>query len=245
MCTKDFQSFVSSRFNAYMKTFSQLSKSNENDLDPLVNSENVAYDFDGISKSFAKNCNYDWASTDALIANGKKAIFIEFKKGFKDNLTTQKILDANPYTCPVGQNHCNVVEKERVDYCELFLKNRDLAKKNLLYNLQLKLLETLKILECCFYPLMQKSSRPTHLKIVYVVDSKYLGSPDETFKDMLASNANPTPTNKVSEKEIKTHLMKYLKEKLHHKLGVYFNELEVLEPLEFIQQYVLKMQNFH
>lgn len=237
MCTKDFQSFVSSRFEAYLKPFSQLSKSKDNNPTPLVDSEKVAYDFDEITKSLSKSRKYNWASTDALFFVGNEVIFIEFKKGFKDKLTTQKILEKNPYTCPVGQNHCQLVEDERKDYCKLFVQKRNLDKEVLLYNLQLKLLETMKVIECYIYPLLKKHNRPTALKLIYVVDSKYLGSPDEIMKDLLEDGANPTSSKKTSDKEIKTHLMKYRSEKLHNNLGVNFTEIEVLEPQEFIEQY--------
>lgn len=239
-CTKDFPSYIQSNYPAkdYVKTFSKLSEDDNHPPKALVKSTQPAYSFDKIVSDFFQSADVQWRSADAFRVDDESLLFVEFKSGFLTRLTRDIIKTGHTYCCPNNTSIINCAEVERVkdDYCNIFELYREAQIEQLIVEIQLKMLETLKFLECNLSPLSVDCCKRLSLKFILVTDCKYIsGDPSNAYLVMQKMCAKQ-PSAQGSGL-IVNRLKKFLNKNLHSDIGFYFDEVEVLEASEFDKRY--------
>ena len=239
-CTKDFSQYIKDNFSTeeYIKTFRELSSNRQLPPVYLVESKRKGYDFDQIVAVVLGEKGVRWRSVDAVAFYGDGAHFVEFKSGFLTKRSRDDIKQFYVYQCPEnGQEKC-CVEVNRVidEYCNKFESCRKAEIEQLIVEIQLKMLETLKFLECNIDPYSPDCDKDIKLKFILVADCKYTsGDASEAFLTMQSTCANPHSNEKSGL--IVDRLKKYINTTLHSNVGYHFDEIEVLDAKEFNKIY--------
>ena len=99
----------------------------------------------------------------------------------------------------------------------------------------MKMLETLKFIECILLPLCQKRIGNIKFKFLLVVDSKYLSgdaaSAYEKMQNVLGKKAN------ANSGLIRDNIKKYKEKSLHNEIGLYFEDIQVMDVQDYMSSH--------
>ena len=143
MITKNVMEKAKMLWSEFLEPISKISE-NDNTHVALVDHQFIMYNFDKITKNLYNNKACP-TSADALFINDKEIEFIEFKSGFKQKITKNKLRDTkakcDEYFKMTGHLHvCKT-------FWELFFKNQNRERKILIESIRLKSIESYMSLE--------------------------------------------------------------------------------------------------
>lgn len=201
----------------FLGTFKELSKGSNG---ILVNSEEIGYNFDAISKDLFRGNKLK--SADSIAVKKDTIYFIEFKTGFK-KIIDFKNFDFNLWKCKTTGNCC----KDGLHYFQQY-HNATLNEMKL--SIHLKLIESFFILDKIIIPNCSYSETSYKLKFIAVIDGV-----NDAPLDMIESGLNSL--SKIESKnnfidDFKKSLKKYII-KDSNENNLLFDEVSVLQKEEF------------
>lgn len=148
----------------------------------LINNKELGFDYDTIVSSNSK-----LKSSDSIIVKDNKVIFIEFKQGFKDKIGINTFTKDQFKKCKLGKD-CVELQEAIEDGYNAFFKKRELEKYELIYDLSLKIYES--IMFFYKYVILDSGQKRQDIEIIYlfVVDSKYLINRAYSIQGLKSSN---------------------------------------------------------
>lgn len=182
MITKDIQAYADNNWAAYKESISLISKSGSNH-GSLVNSEKKIFNFDKISIALNHPKRLP-TSIDGLRITSETLELVEFKRGFKQIITTSNYDPKKIY--------CEHLGAECTDYRELFFKNQDTEREQLIHSLRLKAIESFVTMEKLILPLCEnlETQQSLNLKLTVVIDEDGIDSMEHTLTS-LSGESNP------------------------------------------------------
>lgn len=219
MITKDVKSYISMHYSSDLEKISVLSKSSLGKV--LVDDERELYNFDEITKKVYKNKKVP-SSADSLLISEKRLALIEYKAGFK-KIITKKNFDYNKICCP------DDTEKKCFEYADLLFKKQRLETNELLDSLKLKAIESYITLEKKILPLCNPRMNKVHISYCVIIDD-YIDSMQDTLNELAEET---TESNSITQ--IKTALSRLVSIKDANDEPVYYDEIIVFSPYEFIK----------
>ena len=168
-------------FKATFKETSEYEDSNGNKR-YLVENQDYTHCFDKIVEY---HCGQSKGySVDAIEICGNTIILIEFKTGFKDNITLNNFNNKYNSYCPDGSHlHCASLGEYLFNYYDKHFKYRSAVKEDLLKILELKLIESIAFLKKYILPKLDFTDEPI-FKYVVVTDSLYVKQKDCTINEV-------------------------------------------------------------
>lgn len=186
MVTKDVQSYATDNWRQFLKPISELSKTGKGTS--LVESSEELYSFDDICKSFYKNKKVP-TSADALRVTNRTVEFVEFKSGFEQKISKNNF-DLGKGTCTILNDICK-------DFWSCFSKLQKANRKELIYAIRIKALESYITLEKQILPLCQDTTADVKLKLIVVIDVDAVDSMEDTLSDLAVKE--PPEGNSISD----------------------------------------------
>lgn len=186
MFTKDVQSYATDNWRQFLKPISELSKTGKGTS--LVESSEELYSFDDICKSFYKNKKVP-TSADALRVTNRTVEFVEFKSGFEQKISKNNF-DLGKGTCTILNDICK-------DFWSCFSKLQKANRKELIYAIRIKALESYITLEKQILPLCQDTTADVKLKLIVVIDVDAVDSMEDTLSDLAVKE--PPEGNSISD----------------------------------------------
>ncbi len=186
MVTKDVQSYATDNWRQFLKPISELSKTGKGTS--LVESSEELYSFDDICKSFYKNKKVP-TSADALRFTNRTVEFVEFKSGFEQKISKNNF-DLGKGTCTILNDICK-------DFWSCFSKLQKANRKELIYAIRIKALESYITLEKQILPLCQDTTADVKLKLIVVIDVDAVDSMEDTLSDLAVKE--PPEGNSISD----------------------------------------------
>lgn len=186
MVTKDVQSYATNNWSQFLKPISELSKTGKGTS--LVESSEELYSFDDICKSFYKNKKVP-TSADALRVTNRTVEFVEFKSGFEQKISKNNF-DLEKGTCTILGGICK-------DFWSCFSNLQKANRKELIYAIRIKALESYITLEKQILPLCQDTTADVRLKLIIVVDVDAVDGMEDTLSDLAVKE--PPEGNSISD----------------------------------------------
>ena len=217
MITKDIKSYLASNYTDYLKSVSELSKSDNGKI--LVKDERELYCFDGITEALYPQKTPE--SADAVYASDKKIFFVEYKSGFKKKITKENF-DKRRMSCYENE------EKYCEAYAELFFKNQKNENKGLYHSLQFKAVESYMTFFKEIVPKSDEDEEKTGKLLIYcVVVDDYVESMEDILNDLAkkSSETNTMENIRNSFSRFRTTSNK----------DYYYDDIKVFSPHEFIE----------
>lgn len=186
MFTKDVQSYATDNWRQFLKPISELSKTGKGTS--LVESSEELYSFDDICKSFYKNKKVP-TSADALRVTNRTVEFVEFKSGFEQKISKNNF--------DLGKGTCTIINDICKDFWSCFSKLQKANRKELIYAIRIKALESYITLEKQILPLCQDTTADVKLKLIVVIDVDAVDSMEDTLSDLAVKE--PPEGNSISD----------------------------------------------
>lgn len=201
----------------FLNTFKELSKGSNG---YLVNSEEIGYNFDAISKDLLNGNKLK--STDSIVVKNDVIYFIEFKTGFK-KIINYKNFDFSLWKCETTGKCCQ-------DGLRYFKQYHKSTLNEMKLSIHLKLIEIFFILDKFILPNCSNAKFSYKLKFIAVIDGV-----NDAPLDMIESGLNSlskieSKNNFIDdfEKSLKKYIVKDSKEN-----NLLFDEVKVLQKEEF------------
>ncbi len=172
MIQKDLERYAQNNWSELMAAVTELSSSGQG-KPSLVTSDKKFYNFDKIFGQLFAGQGSLPGSGDGLVFFRKSVCFVEFKSGFVQKITRNNYEKA--------KMTCDETGEECAAYRDLFFKNQETERKELLSNLRQKALEIYLTLEKKILPLCE-DTEPRRLVFVVVIDD----DPVNVEEDLLA-----------------------------------------------------------
>lgn len=221
MIDRNLGEYIESNYAFTKKTITEIS-SNDNGKS-LVKSDKEIYCFDDISGAIYPNDKP--TSVDGLLVMEKTIYFIEFKSGFKQNITKQNF-DSQKMGCPRDGVYCK-------DYAELFFKKQKSDKKELKQNIRMKAIETYVTVEKCIFPQCEETSKQYKLNLIVVID----GKGDDENLSILNDLSGKSGDDEINDfDDLKKSLKPYMNKKDDFGNDYYYDEIKVMSPTQFIRE---------
>lgn len=218
---RDVKIFADNRWQEYKASITDISKSG-NCNGSLVQSTEVIYSFDQICQFLFSNDRCP-SSADGLAFTKKALLLIEFKSGFKQNITKDNY-DPDKAKCEYSGEPCPY-------YYQLFRENRKLKREELIHSIRLKAIESVVTLEKHVFPCCCKDFREKRIPInfIVVIDGYFT----EGIEDILATLAkSPCPGENVYN-SIKQALSRLMGNQDYNRNIYYYDKIEVMSCAEF------------
>ena len=206
----------------FLDTVTDLSKREGRGIGSLVKNDRVKfYNMDKICKAVFEESQAP-ASADAINITDKEIEVIEFKSGFKRNITKEN-LDKNQMLCEkAGNNYCE-------EYGTLFLKEQKMELDKNKENIRLKAVETYMFLEkkifCKFSP---ETRRKTRIVYKVVIDA----DPVDNIEDILLLAAKKNKPNNQME-DLRRGLRRYVSNVDENEMPYYYDRIEVKSYIDY------------
>lgn len=184
MITKDLQAYAISSWGDFLRSITELSKSDEGVS--LIESPVQLYNFDDLCKSLFAPGKAP-TSADGLDCSGKTVELIEFKSGFRQRITKQNF-DPVRGRCPDPD-----VNRVCEDYWKIFFENQKLKIEKNISSIRFKAVESYVTLEKQIFPRCQDARKPISLKLVVVIDEDEIDCMEDTYSE-LAGNTDAENT---------------------------------------------------
>ena len=222
MTTKNLLQFAQENWDAYQTTISVASANTTGET--LVASEKPIYNFDDICKTLFPEDKRP-SSADGIYFFGSEIHFVEFKSGFKQNVT-KKNFDPE-------RGKCRVEGVNRVckDFWDIFWENQDRKIKELISKIRFKAVDSYIILEKLVLPNCADHlpGRSSQLVFTVVIDEDGVDGIEDSLADVSQKDVkidNPLIS-------IRQSLNRLLKQKDAKGNDYFYDRIEVLTATDF------------
>ncbi len=254
MTNHNLSDYLESKYSDTQKTITEISKP-DNGKVSLVNCNKKMYCFDDISGSIYSNGKP--TSIDGVKVIGKDIFLVEFKSGFRQNITKNNF-DVTKMTCPRFESKCSEVNGEEcsefkildvketicrktgskcyksVDYCtdygNLFLKMQIANKEELRQNIRMKVIETYITLEKEIFPKCNLLDNECKLNLIIVIDGNGDDANVAILEDLSGKKVDDTENDFIN---LKKSLAKYVNNKDCIGNSYYYDTIQIMNPSQF------------
>jgi hypothetical protein len=212
--------YAEREWNAYKDTITNISKDDKGQS--LVSSDKQIYHFDKkIVPNFFNESHLFPSSADGICILENDINVIEFKKGFKRRITK------NNFDVKIAE--CNETHSVCEKYWDLFWKNLEKEKNELLDSLKLKAIETYVTLEKHIFPLCEKKDKKININFIVVIDSDGIDETEDILEEL---STNPTETSNNDFKTVRNSLARLKTSTLKN---YYYDNIKVFSSTTFLK----------
>ncbi len=184
----------------------------------IVTDEALFYSFDDIVESMFRR-GFAPTSADCIIITDKNVEVIEFKQGFKRNISN-KNFDENKCKCPRDEE---IICK---DYAALLFKCGRKEIEELKTSIRSKAIESYIALEKDILPKCEHKEMQHRIKFIAVVDAESVDAMEDTLSELAGHDG-------AEENDISSIKQSLQRLKIGDPKGYYYDDISVLTPYEF------------
>ena len=233
MIKKNVKKYVFTRWENKQQTITKMSSIGE--THPLVESNQMMYCFDAICKDIFR-AGYVPTSADGLEFTGRRVNVIEFKSGFKENITTANYDKTKAQCEHMITAGCEDPICE--DYWQKHKRVRKLEKNELYNSLHLKALETYATLEHFILPNCEDLPGKPHLvTFTVVVDAEPVSAIEDIYSDLACKTSSTAalPSRQTNiHQSIRDSLRRLCLQKDKSGNTCYYDEIKVIPASVFL-----------
>ena len=213
-----FSNYINFNWNQYKESITEISK---NKKSSLVVSDKELFNFDKIKDDIYKQKKVKPTSVDGLQITGKEVNLIEFKSGFEDKISRDK-LNPDKAKCDVLGDICD-------DYWKVFFSKRDLEKQELIDSIKMKAVESYMTLEKMIYPAINIKNKDILPNLIVVIDS----NPSDSMEYILGDLAKRTPPKNNMIGKVNEALVRFQNQNDFNGNSFYYNHITVMSVAEY------------
>lgn len=187
MITKDIEHYFRTAYTEHLASITELSKSDKGGS--LVKDTRKLYHFDDITKN-AYHLKKVPTSADAVLVSDKMIVFVEFKSGFRQNIT-KKSLDRSKLTC------CRDKRIVCDDYGRILLELQKKKRNELIDSIKMKAVESYITLEKKIMPLCMESDSNVRMIYCVVMDSEEVDTTQDILQELAREESEENPITAV------------------------------------------------